>query len=95
MKIITVLQQKGGVGKTTVTVHLAAALASMHPTLLVAVADADPQGSATIWINRGNGGIGVTAHTVAVDGDGRKGGCHGKTESDGLCKRRGGFDYNR
>ena len=71
MKIITVLQQKGGVGKTTTTVHLAAALACQHPHLRVAVADADPQGSATIWIKRGNGGTGVAVHTVAADGDGR------------------------
>jgi len=71
MKIITILQQKGGVGKTTTTVHLSAALASMHPHLRVAVADADPQGSATIWIKRGNGGTGVAVYTVAADGDGR------------------------
>lgn len=71
MKIITVLQQKGGVGKTTTAVNLAGALASMHPQLRVAVADADPQGSATIWIDRGNGDLGVSVHTVAADGDGR------------------------
>jgi len=71
MKVITLLQQKGGVGKTTTSVHLAAALASMHPHLRIVVADADPQGSASIWINRGNGGAGISVFTVAADGDGR------------------------
>lgn len=47
MKVIGFLNQKGGVGKTTLAVHVADALSRRgHRTLLV---DADPQGSALDW----------------------------------------------
>jgi chromosome partitioning protein len=46
MPVIALLNQKGGVGKTTLSVHLATALAADHRVLLV---DADPQGSALDW----------------------------------------------
>jgi len=45
--IIGVLQQKGGVGKTTLALNLAAAFAK--DGLRVLVVDADPQGSALAW----------------------------------------------
>lgn len=44
--VITVAQQKGGAGKTTLAANLAAALA---PTRRVAVLDIDPQGSLKRW----------------------------------------------
>jgi chromosome partitioning protein len=44
--VITVAQQKGGTGKTTLAANLAAALA---PTTRVALLDIDPQKSLTRW----------------------------------------------
>ena len=46
MPVIALLNQKGGVGKTTLSLHLAAALSASGKVLMV---DADPQGSALDW----------------------------------------------
>lgn len=46
MPVVAMLNQKGGVGKTTLSVHLATALASTGRVLLI---DADPQHSALDW----------------------------------------------
>jgi chromosome partitioning protein len=48
--IVTVASFKGGVGKTTSAVHLAAFLQRSNPTLLI---DGDPNRSASGWARRG------------------------------------------
>lgn len=52
---IAVLNQKGGVGKTTIAVHIATVLAARGDRVLLV--DADPQGSALDWaaIREGEG----------------------------------------
>lgn len=47
MKVIAVLNQKGGSGKTTIATHLARALQLAGST--VVLVDSDPQGSARDW----------------------------------------------
>ena len=47
-KVITIAQQKGGTGKTTLAVHLALAFIKYH-NLKIAIIDTDPQGSLGQW----------------------------------------------
>lgn len=49
MRVIAVVGQKGGVGKTTTAMNLAAALARANNVIVV---DVDPQQSATRWAER-------------------------------------------
>jgi chromosome partitioning protein len=50
MKVLAVLSEKGGAGKTTIAVHLA--VAAQLAGLDVAIIDLDPQGSAADWSDR-------------------------------------------
>ncbi|MFC6791484.1 AAA family ATPase [Methylobacterium komagatae] len=47
MQVISIVQQKGGVGKTTLAINLAGAMKQRGMTPVVV--DADPQGSASAW----------------------------------------------
>ena len=50
MKVLAILSEKGGAGKTTVAVHLA--VAAKLAGLDVAIIDLDPQASAADWSDR-------------------------------------------
>ena len=68
-KVISVLNQKGGAGKTTIATNLAHALLLDHYKVLLV--DSDPQGSLRDW-NESNGGelipvIGLDRETLPKD----------------------------
>ena len=79
-RVIAVANQKGGVGKTTTTVNLAASLAAAEQrTLLI---DGDPQGNATSGIGIQKDEITATLYDVLIGASPAEGAIHRKAHFD-------------
>ncbi|MFA5493602.1 MAG: ParA family protein [Porticoccaceae bacterium] len=80
--IFTIANQKGGVGKTTTSVNLAASLATYDKRVLLV--DMDPQGNATMGVGIDKNSLSQTVYEVLI----------GETDIDAALQANevGGFD---